>query len=252
MSIIWQIGILIGIAALVWAAWPRMRIPRTSGLEGIDDPAAAEAYDRLSRLPQFGLLRALTLRKIGEQRPAGVLADIGCGPGRLTIRIAAKFPDLAVMGIDASDEMVRSAAANASALGLAPRLDFRQGDVARLPLPSEALDFAVTTFSLHHWSNPAQALAEIYRVLKPGGRLLVFDLRRDARRIFSLLLRFAQAVVVPAPLRRANEPLGSLLASYTEDEVEGLFARSPFVSCRIVGGAGWMWVWGEKQGLAQD
>lgn len=58
------------------------------------------------------------------------------------------------------------------------------GDVAGLPLPDGALDWAVSSLSLHHWSDPDRALGEICRVLKPGGQMLLFDLRRDPRRPF--------------------------------------------------------------------
>ena len=74
-------------------------------------------------------------------------------------------------------------------------------------------DTVVSTLSLHHWPDPKQALEEIHRVLKPGGQFLIFDLRRDARRFVYWLLRFAKIFVVPAAIRRVNEPVGSALAS---------------------------------------
>lgn len=226
--------------------WPRIRIPRAPGVEGIDDPSAAQAYDRISRWPQFRLIRKFIVARLSERPPSGVLADIGCGPGLLTARIAARYPGLRVMGIDASREMVRAATSDASALGLSPRLEFREGDIAQLPLPDASLDFAVSTMSLHHWSDPTQALEEVYRVLKPGGRFLLFDLRRDARRFFYLLLVFGQTFVVPRPLRRAGEPLGSLRASYTRAEVQSLFDRSPFRGAEVDDGVVWLFAWGQK------
>jgi SAM-dependent methyltransferase len=113
-------------------------------------------------------------------------------------------------------------------------------------MPDGELDFAVSTLSLHHWSHPSLGLAEIHRVLRPGGQLLLFDLRRDTRRFFLWLLRFGQGVVVPEPLRRANEPLGSLQSSYSVAELESLLARSPFKEHRIQGGTAWVFVWARK------
>ena len=234
-------------AAVVACGLPRINLPRTAGLEGIEDLDAAQAYDRISRWPQFRLLRRIIARELARYRPEGSLADIGCGPGRLVMLIAQRHPHLRVVGLDAADEMIRAASLNVSSQNLSDRVEFRKGDVSNLPLPDGTLDFVVSTLSLHHWSHPSHGLGQMHRVLRPGGQVLLFDLRRDPRRFFYWLLRFAQAIVVPTGLRRIGEPLGSLLSSYTVAELEGLLGRSKFTEWRIAGGAGWVFVWARKQ-----
>jgi len=237
---------------LVCMGLRRVDVPRTASFEGLEDPQVGRAYDRISRWPQFRLLRRIIAGKLADQRPSGTLADIGCGPGYLAMLIAKKHRQLQVLGLDSADEMVRAAESNASRLGLSERATFRRGDVGDLPLQDGALDFAVSTFSLHHWSDPSRGLAEIHRALKAGGQLLLFDLRRDSRGLFVLLLRLAQAIVVPAALRRVKEPLGSLQSSYSVAEVKGLLAKSPFKEHRIDGGAGWVFIWARKASLVNQ
>jgi len=239
-------GLALLAAGAAVLGWPRLAAQRRPSREGIEDPAAARAYDRLSRWPQFRLLRRMLVAELASQRPAGALVDLGCGPGYLTFEIARAFPRLVVTGVDISPEMVSAATRHAAELGLGQRVTFRQGDVRRLPLKDGSFDFAVSSLSVHHWADPILALGEIHRILEPGGWLLLFDLRRDARRAFYGLLRFAQAVVVPAALRHAGEPIGSLLASYTPVELQAMLAQSPFGECRLKPGALWVFAWAVK------
>jgi ubiquinone/menaquinone biosynthesis C-methylase UbiE len=237
--------IVLVIVAGVWALG-RVRIPRKAGLEGVEDAQVAAAYDQISGWPQFSYLRSMVLSRLGRIRPEGTLADIGCGPGYLAALMARRFARLHVIGIDMSEEMLEAGARKVSSLGLQGRLEFRQGTVERLPLLNNSLNFAVSTLSLHHWVHPLVGLEEIYRVLRPGGRLLLFDLRRDPMRIFFWLLRFGQARVVPEPLRRVGEPLGSIQASYTPSEIQDLLRQTPFGKGRIEEGMGWVFVWATK------
>ena len=238
------------LAGVLLAGLGRITLRREPGLEGIESPETAAAYDRINDWPQFRALRSMFARKLASIHPTGTLADIGCGPGRLAFLIAQRHPGLHVIGVDAAEEMVRTAGSNASSRGFSNRVEFRLGDVGSLPMPDDSLDFAVSTFSLHHWSDPVKGLTEIHRVLKPGGQLLLFDLRRDPRRLFYWLMNFAQGVVVPDALRRANEPLGSLLSSYTLSELDDLFRRLPFHKYRAEGGVAWAFVWAVKGGPA--
>jgi ubiquinone/menaquinone biosynthesis C-methylase UbiE len=241
------ITIVILAAVFIVLGCSRITLPRKPSFEGIEDPESAQAYDRISRWPQFRMLRRMIVGKLAKYQPMGTLADIGCGPGYLTTLITRRYRHLHVVGVDTSYEMIHTANLNASSLGVSDRVEFREGNVSSLPMPEGTLDFAVSTLSLHHWSDPSLGLAEFHRVLKPGGQLLVFDIRRDSRRFFYWLLRFAQMGVVPAALRRVNEPLGSLLSSYTLAEVENLFARSPFNEWKIEGGPAWVFAWAGKR-----
>ncbi|MGZ5364498.1 MAG: methyltransferase domain-containing protein [Mycobacterium sp.] len=102
--------------------------------------------------------------------PGGVALDVGSGPGNVTAKLAdAAGPDGLALGIDISEPMlVRAVEAQA-----APNLGFMRADAQRLPLRDETVDAATSLAVLQLIPNPAQTLAEIARVLKPGGRVAI-------------------------------------------------------------------------------
>lgn len=244
------IWIVLGLAALLSVILVigsrRVNMPRVPSREGIEDGEAARAYDTISRWPQFRFLREMIVRELKKHRPHGILVDVGCGPGYLVAAIVKSIPRLSIIGVDISLEMVKAATINLSSIGFAKRVEFRLGDVEELPFRDNEVDFVVSTLSLHHWQNPSQALVEICRILKPDGQFLIFDLRRDSRRLFYWLLRFAQTFVVPPPIRNINEPTGSLLSSYTAGELETLLGEIPLEQRKIKPGFGWLFSWARK------
>ncbi|MCW8086154.1 ArsR/SmtB family transcription factor [Sabulicella glaciei] len=117
----------------------------------------------------------------------GTLLDIGTGTGRL-LELAAPRAGHA-LGLDASRDMLALARARLSERGLADRTFVRQADMYRLPIADASQDAVTLQMVLHYAEDPAAALAEAARVLKPGGVLLVADLAAHGRA--DLLSRFA-------------------------------------------------------------
>jgi len=141
----------------------------------------AVSYDALSRLllgPLFGRIAA----DVATVAPDGTrLLEVGCGPGQLSIRLARQH-GLEVTGLDLDPAMISRARANAhrAGNGQGRRPSFLVGDVAALAFPDRSFDLVISTLSMHHWADPAAGLAEIGRVLRPGGRALVWDFRPGA------------------------------------------------------------------------
>ncbi|MEM9947988.1 MAG: class I SAM-dependent methyltransferase [Cyanobacteria bacterium P01_D01_bin.36] len=98
--------------------------------------------------------------------------DIGCGTGRLLNRLAAKYPDLYGTGLDFSAEMLRQARRSNRHR---PRLIFVQGDAIPLRFVEDQFDAVFNTISFLHYAEPERVLAEIYRVLRPGGMFYLAD-----------------------------------------------------------------------------
>lgn len=240
------IALVIIIAVVILVGVRRLSIPRRENVEGLEDSAVAEAYDRITHWPQFRLLRQLFLRELKHYHPEGIVVDIGCGPGLLVAVLTKAFPNLCLIGVDIAENMVQQAAVNMASQGLSDRTSFRLGDIKELPFDENSINWLVSTLSLHHWTEPGQAFQEIYRVLRPGGQFLIFDLRRDSWRIFRWLLWFGQTFVVPAPIRTIGEPSGSLLAAYTPEEMNTFLSQTSFHTVSVKGGIAWMFLWGRK------
>lgn len=228
----------------------RLNIPRHASIQGIEDPKAAEAYDRISRMPQFKLIRRNFVKILKKYAIKKSITDIGCGPGYLLQVIAKELPESTLVGVDISEEMVERAKANFMSMGYAERIEFKHGSADHLPFGDGTQDFIISTLSLHHWDEPQAVFKEIYRVLKPDGQMLIYDLRRDARRLFFYLIWFAQNIALRfmgvAAIREINEPMGSLLASYTKKEIEEMMKKTPFNDYKVQGKLGWIYLYGKK------
>lgn len=113
-------------------------------------------------------------RALGHLLPPLDVADIGCGDGYLALE-AARWART-VIGIDRSDQVLERAKALAARRRVS-NVQWKRGELARLPLRDGSVDVALLSQALHHAADPEAALAEAVRILRPGGRVLVLDLR---------------------------------------------------------------------------
>lgn len=170
--------ILLGVAVAAIAALRLRGVASGRQVPGGILIGDVRAYDLQSRLLLGSLFRAIAA-DIGAVTPPGSrVLEVGCGPGHLAIRLA-HLHGLEVTGLDLDPAMIERARANARRVGESVHGGpaFVVGDVASLPFPDGSFDLAVSTASMHHWAEPTRGLAEIGRVLRPGGRAIVWDLR---------------------------------------------------------------------------
>ncbi|OFW34892.1 MAG: hypothetical protein A3F70_15900 [Acidobacteria bacterium RIFCSPLOWO2_12_FULL_67_14] len=108
---------------------------------------------------------------LGLIDPSLTVGDLGCGTGRLSETVAPHVHR--VIAVDASADMLEAARRR---LGELTNVDMRQGDLEALPVQPGELDAAMLSLVLHYSPDPARALAEVARVLQPGGRVLIVDM----------------------------------------------------------------------------
>jgi ubiquinone/menaquinone biosynthesis C-methylase UbiE len=136
----------------------------------------AALYDALSHRFLLGSLFRRIAADIASVSPQGAkVLEVGCGPGRLSI-LLARDHGLEVTGLDLDPAMIERAKANARhSVNDGDRPSFLVGDVSSMAFPDGSFDLVVSTLSMHHWAEPSAGLDEIARVLRPGGRALVWD-----------------------------------------------------------------------------
>ena len=204
------------------------RIPESEVMNGEDEAEAyssSAAQSHLDRIDRTFVEQALSL---GVLR--GNALDIGSGPGLIPIKLAANAAGLRVTGVDLSAAMLQRARRSAELAGVADRVSFRQGDAKSLPFSDQSFDLVLCNSLLHHSPDPRGLLNEISRVSKPGGALLLRDLRRPSCLEFPLhLLWYGRHY---SGLMRQLY-LSSLRASYTRAELEDLLLHSDLPEARV-------------------
>lgn len=185
----------------------------------IEQPAQTEGrlirwapyYDLSVNLITFG--QAWRLRRMTVDhaliKPGDSVLDVGCGTGAVTLIAKVRAgKDGHVYGIDPAPEMIAVARSKAVRKGL--EIDYRLGVIESLPFPDASMDVVTSSLMIHHLPDDlkVRGLAEIYRVLKPGGRLLVFDFMRPTK---SFLNRFLITLTMHHGLTFGIEDLPKML-----------------------------------------
>jgi SAM-dependent methyltransferase len=196
------------------------------------DPRFIEHYWQVARRPSWlaAWWVAAKMRKLGVPR-AGRVLDVGCGPGWLPRRLAARFRALQIVAVDLSEPMV-ARARRGPAMGADARIPrFLVADACRLPFASGQFDLVISGATLHHLPSPTGYFSEIDRVMAEDGHVIISDLNRAVPRLLWPLVRLADGFehrLRPAEARDLPEGIAaSYEAAYTADEIERYLDESP-------------------------
>src|ERR1700730_11874914 len=143
-------------------------------------------------------------------RPQWIVGDLGCGTGVVSAALASFVAR--VVAVDASPAMLQAARKRLRGFD---NIDLRRGELEALPIDDARLDAATLMLVLHHVPEPERALAEVARVLKPGGRLIVVDM-------------------LPHDRDNYRQQMGHVWLGFSREHVHRLLSDSGFGDTRIV------------------
>ncbi len=180
--------------------------------ENFDQHSGPDARER-QLVP--GRSWAAWARALGHLLPPLRVADLGCGDGYLTIE-ASRWASR-VIAIDRSRPVLERARALARRRGVR-NITWRQGEIERVPLGDGSVDVAVLSQALHHARHPGEAACEAARIVSPGGRVLVLDLREHEQ-------------------EWVTERLGDRWHGFSEDALEKLLTGAGLEDVKVTVGA---------------
>jgi ubiquinone/menaquinone biosynthesis C-methylase UbiE len=196
------------------------------GMEG--RIAAWYARNTARNMPDFLALA----QRVTASLPAGSrILEVAPGPGYLAIEIARRG-QYQVTGVDISPTFVEIAALNARQAHV--NIDFQQGNASAMQLPENTFDLILCRAAFKNFSQPVAAMNEMHRVLKPGGRALIVDLRKDASMddinayIKQSDLGWANSVIYRATFRYLLLP-----RAYSQQQFLNMASNSAFAGAHI-------------------
>jgi ubiquinone/menaquinone biosynthesis C-methylase UbiE len=210
---------------IITPAMPKPHADR--GIEG--RMASWYASTTAKSMAQF---EELAQRVASELPEGGSVLEVAPGPGYFCIALA-KRSGYQVTGLDLSPDMVRIAREKAVDAGVA--IDFQQGNSSSMPFPENSFDFLVCRAAFKNFAHPQRALAEMHRVLRPGGRGLIIDLRRDAQpaeiyqAVDGMGLTLMNRVITKLTFR-----FFLLKSAYAKEHLEQMLAQTSFSKTAIV------------------
>jgi 2-polyprenyl-3-methyl-5-hydroxy-6-metoxy-1,4-benzoquinol methylase len=204
-------------------------IPRILEPEVMDTPEEAVDYNTMdhshvNRVFVDDLLAALSRDQFAGVDAVGLceILDVGTGTALIPIELCRRQGPWLITGVDLASEMLKVAAENVAAAGLGERILLRRLDAKQLPFAGGAFRVVISNSIVHHIPDPQECLAEMVRVVSPGGSLFVRDLLRPPTT--EVLERFVTMYAGDENDHQRQMFCASLHAALTLDEVRSMVA----------------------------
>lgn len=193
------------------------RVPRSDPFDTLD---RCRAYDLDTRgsmiIPAQHMMKLLA----PYCRPGGLFLEVGSGPGLLSLRLAAAFPETSFFAVENNDNFLRVTQDNlifANLLGFRGNFQYEWARYSKLPIDDNAVDVVFSFSSINRWPDPARGIAECSRVCRKDGIVILYDLARDADEgMISFVLQYTGS--------NHEEFMGALRSSFSVDEMREMLS----------------------------
>lgn len=186
-------------------------------LELMEDEEQVKAYAQADFEEAHKLFARLFQETFGE-KIAGWILDLGCGPAKIALRIAALYPHCTVVGVDGSAAMLRCAETFVAQSPFAGRVVLRPGIIPHLSLEPRKYDAIISNSVLHHLRHPHVLWETVNRFAKEGTAVFIMDLKRPAAEEDAQRLVEQYAATQPPGLRK--DFYNSFLAAFEPAEIQ--------------------------------
>ncbi|MFO1064019.1 MAG: class I SAM-dependent methyltransferase [Pirellulales bacterium] len=191
--------------------------------ELMDDPNEAIAYDEMDHVE-------VNAKFVTDLLAAGLVGtdvlDMGTGTARIPVELCKREPNCRVFATDGATSMLEIARYNVSLGGFDERIQLHYGDSKQLNLADEMFDTIISNSLIHHVPQPERVVAEIVRLIRPGGRVFIRDLCRPAT--LEEVDRLVDVYAADAPPLAKQMFDDSLRAALSLEEIRDLVARFGF------------------------
>ena len=188
----------------------------------------AIAYDKLTREHRMDEIKKQANDVAKYLKNGDSVLEVAPGAGYLAIEIA-KLGNYKITGLDISDILIEICKQNALKANV-KNINFQQGNVSDMPFPDNKFNFIVCVLSFKNFKEPVQALKEMYRVLKPGGMVLIMDLNGGAS------LKATKKVAENMGLKGIMAYIAGAVqrsAAYNKEELENFISSTKFKDYEI-------------------
>jgi ubiquinone/menaquinone biosynthesis C-methylase UbiE len=205
---------------------PRLECTELETSDQVNAFIDSRALEYSTQLEDAFVKRALELGVDG-----GMVLDVGTRVGLIALKILWQNENFYAIGMDSSKAMVERARETAAAWGLGERGFFQVGDARRMRFKSSYFDLVISDSTFHCFDEPVSVLAEIDRVLKPRGALLIRDLERPSRLNMAKHIE-KHGASYGEPMKRHIE--AALRGAYTRAEIQEFVRESGITRAQVV------------------